>query len=88
MTKQEPQVEVKIYDRPDMEYPVYSVAIDGSVFYIQRMEAMSPSETAWYEVEKTDKYWGHKGVKSWIDAYNIGDTKKRGSRILEKTVFG
>ncbi len=67
-----------IYDRPDMEYPVYLVVIAGMDFFIQRQEGMNPGDTAWYQKVKNDNYWDNVGE------YCLGWTKKEAIEYLEK----
>lgn len=68
----------KIFERPEMEHPIYEVAIGDKKFYIQRSEGMNPGDTAWYEVVKDKNGRGWKaasGVEGVMD-FGIGYTKK------------
>lgn len=55
---------VKMYDRPDMEYPVYSVDFNGQRKFIQRQDGMNPGDTAWFEVSESE-HPKKEGVKQW-----------------------
>lgn len=59
---------VKIFERPEMEYPVYRVEINGKEYFVQRADEMN-SGSAWYEVKKVRGLWSAVG----------DENKKRGN---------
>lgn len=49
---------VSLFERPDLENPVYKVKIGDKEFFVQKQEGMNPSDTAWYQVVKRkDGFW-------------------------------
>lgn len=66
----------KIYERPDMEYPVYRVVVGGQERFIQRVEDMS-GRPYWRETVKRDGTWGRLNESTATYMMDtIGDTKK------------
>lgn len=79
---------VKIFEKPDMENPIYSVEHNGQVTYIQRMENNDYGE--WREVTKNDKYWEDRypmNVKTDHDKSFLGFTKVDAVDSLVKNGF-
>lgn len=60
-----------IYDRPEMENPVYSVKVGGEDKFIQRQDGMNPGDTAWYEVIPKRREVDGESMTIW-------NTKKKG----------
>lgn len=71
-----------IYDRPEMESPVYKVEAEGKEFFIQRQE--SNDYSAWYQVEYDGQSWICVGDQSDLFAGFLGFTKQEAIEILTK----
>lgn len=72
------KIKTTIYERPDMENPVYLVCINGKNFFIQRQEGMNPSNTAWYQVIKKNDFWEN------IGEHCLGWSKKEAIEYVNK----
>lgn len=76
-TKPETKSKAKIFERPEMESPVYEVKSGDKSFYIQRIEGMNPGDTAWHQViKRPDGTWaGPKGDVGVMMSGFLGYTK-------------
>lgn len=68
------EIKTELYEKPDLEYPIYKVKIGDKEIFIQRQDEMN-SGSSWYEVVKDKDTWNikkdEKGRENWV-----GDTKK------------
>jgi hypothetical protein len=85
ISKNNMEYTVKIFERPEMENPVYKVTVEekGLVAFIQRHETNDYDE--WNEVVKNGGAWELKGTNSFSGGSSsfLGFTKKEAiSRLI------
>lgn len=73
---------VKLFARPEMEYPVYQVTIEGHAYYIQRMDEMN-SGSFWNEVFPDPLHPGLWMGRGGDTPQLIGFTKKEAIELLK-----
>lgn len=74
------EIKAELYDKPDMEYPVYKVTINKKDYFIQRSDEMN-SGSSWYGVEKTGNSWSIIRTNNKREEW-LGETKKEAIDML------
>lgn len=72
-----------VYEKPELESPIYKVTIEGTDYFIQRSSGMNPSDTAWYQVVKRGNLWeSPKGKAGVMADGHVGYTKEEAIQTL------
>jgi hypothetical protein len=75
------EIKAELYDKPDMEYPVYKVTINNKDYFIQRSDDMN-SGSSWYRVYGNKEEKWHVGKTRTGREERLGDTKQEAIKDL------
>lgn len=75
-------IKAQIFERPEMEYPVYVIKINNTPKYLQRMENGISSGYAWYEVRKDGNFWCLNEQSAHFEPSILGFTKHEAIECL------
>lgn len=75
------EIKAELYDKPDMEYPVYKVVINNKDYFIQRSDDMN-SGSSWYRVYGNKEEGWHIGKTGNGREERLGDNKQEAIKDL------